>query len=146
MIGKQRNKGFSLIEVILSMLLTLIVGLAVVGGIIYSRQAMELDKQRLAALNYARQTMEAVHTNASIDAGVKTLVPFNAPGLEILANVEVNFYPVNDDGTVNWDNPTPAPLQGRLSLCRVTVTWVPAGSASRTQTVSMSTLVRAGTT
>lgn len=128
------------------MLITLIVGLAVVGGIIYSRQAMELDKQRLAALNYARQAMEAVHTNASIDAGVKTLVPFNAPGLEIDAVVEVSFYPVRDDGSVDWDNPTPAPVHGRLSLCRVTVTWLPAGSGSRTQTVSMSTLVRAGTT
>jgi len=142
----KRTRAFSLIEVGLSMLLTLLVGLAVVAGIIFSRQAMELDKQRLAALNYIRQAMEAVHTNASIDAGVKTLVPFNAPGMEIQATVEVNFYPVRDDGTVDWADPTPAPLQGRLCLCRVTVTWLPAGSSSRTQTVSMSTLVRAGTT
>jgi len=142
----KRTRAFSLIEVVLSMLLTLLVGLAVVAGIIFSRQAMELDKQRLAALNYIRQAMEAVHTNASIDAGVKTLVPFNAPGMEIQATVEVNFYPVQDDGTVDWAYPTPAPHQGRLCLCRVTVTWLPAGSGSRTQTVSMSTLVRAGTT
>lgn len=144
--ARRQARGFSLIEVVLSMLITLMVGLAVVGGIIYSRQAMELDKQRLAALNYARQAMEAVHTNASIDAGVKTLVPFNAPGLEIEATVEVNFYPVREDGTVEWNNPQPAPLQGRLCLARVTVTWRPGGSASRVQTISMSTLVRAGTT
>jgi type II secretory pathway pseudopilin PulG len=143
---QNRQRGFSLVEAVLSMLIVLIVGLAVVGGIIYSRQAMELDKQRLAALNYARQVLEAAHTNASIDSGVKTLVPFNAPGMEIQATVEVNFYPVRDDGTVDWSNPQPGPIQGKLTLCRVTVTWLPAGSASRTQVISMSTLVRAGTT
>lgn len=145
-VGGGAGRGFTLVEVVISMVITLIVGLAVVGGIIYSRQAMELDKQRLAALNYARQALEAVHTNASIDAGVKTLVPFNAPGMEIQATVEVDFYPVRDDGTVDWSAPQPAPLQGRLCLARVTVTWQPAGRASRLQTISMSTLVRAGTT
>ncbi len=147
MIVRPKNRrAFSLIEIVISMLVVMLLGLSVVAAIIYTRQAMELDKQRLAALNYARQAMEAVHTNASIDAGVKTLVPFNAPGMEILANVEVNFYPVRDDGTVDWDTQLPAPLQGRLCLCRVTVSWLPAGSGSRMQTVSMSTLVRAGTT
>ncbi|AXA35587.1 MAG: type II secretion system protein [Candidatus Hydrogenedentota bacterium] len=143
---QKRNKGFSLVEATVSMLLTLIVGISVIGGMVFTRQSMELDKQRLAALNYARQALEAAHTNASIDAGVKTLVPFNAPGLEIEATVTVTFYPVRDDGTVDWDNPQPAAIYGRLTLCRVTVSWQPPGSSSRVQTISMSTLVRAGTT
>jgi type II secretory pathway pseudopilin PulG len=128
------------------MIITMIVGLAVIAGVIFTRQSMELDKQRLAALNYCRQAIEAAQTNASIDAGVKTLVPFNAPGLEIEANVNVSFYPIRNNGTVDWANPTPAALSGKISLCRVKVTWRPPGRASRLQTLSMSSIVRAGTT
>jgi len=76
---QKRNKGFSLVEATVSMLLTLIVGVSVIGGMVFTRQSMELDKQRMAALNYARQALEAAHTNASIDAGGENLGPLQCP-------------------------------------------------------------------
>jgi type II secretory pathway pseudopilin PulG len=141
-----RAKAFSLIEAVFAMMVVGTVGLAVIGAVIFSRQSMEIQKQRLAALNYCRQTLEAAQTNASIDAGTKTLVPFNAPGLEIEANVSVVFFQLNSDGSVNWGSPQMAAPHDAPALCRVRVEWTPAGSMSRPQMVSMSSIVRVGTT
>jgi type II secretory pathway pseudopilin PulG len=139
-------RAFSLIEAVFAMLLVGATGLAVIGAVIFSRQSLEIQKQRIAALNYCRQTLEAAQTNASIDSGQKTLVPFNAPGLEIEANVSVVFYPLNSNGSVNWGSPQPAAPHDQPAFCRVSVDWTPAGSWSRPQKVSMSSIVRVGTT
>jgi len=137
-----RKRGVTLVETMVCMALLAVVGLGVVGAIIYTRQSMELDKQKIAAMNYCRQMMEVAVSSSSIDASeTVTLVPFNAPGLEIAANVTINFYAINNDGTIE---PTPldAPPNEQLTLCRVTVTWTPAGSwGNRNHQVSMQSIV-----
>ncbi len=142
---QKKQFGFSLLETMFSMLIMLMMGLGVISGIVYTRQSMELDKQQLAALSYARRTMEeAQNTTSMLNAEEMTLVPFNAPGLEIKASVDVNFFKIKPDGTVD-----PTPLKSvdprTLTLCRVTVKWTPAGRWSKERTVSVQSLV-VGTT
>ena len=55
-----RPRAFSLIEAVFAMMVVGTVGLAVIGAVIFSRQSMEIQKQRLAALNYCRQTKSVV--------------------------------------------------------------------------------------
>lgn len=142
----RNRRGFTLIESLFSLLITLFVSIGTIAAIIYTRQSMELDKQRVAALNYCRRAMEAAETNSSIDAGTQTLVPFNDPGTHIDAEVSAEFYAINSDGTINWSTSLSAPPQAQPALCRIKVKWTPSGSWSREQTVQMSTIVRAGTT
>lgn len=142
-------RGFSLLEAVIAMSITLIVCVGVMGSVIFSRQTMELDKQRIAAHNYCRQFLETAETGGSTTAGLTTLVPFNAPGAEDLkSNIAVDFFPITSDNRIDYANPVPMnapPIQGSLMVCRVSVTWIPPGSWSRRQRVQMSTLVRAGT-
>jgi len=132
------------------MLILLVVGLATIAAIIFTRQSMELDKQRLAALNYCRQAMEAAGAHATISSGDTMLEPFNTPGVEDLhSNLDVGFYDISSaagtNGIVNWNNRLVVAPLDRPVLCRARVTWTPPGSWSRQQKVSMMTIVRAGT-
>lgn len=142
----QSGRGFTLIEMVFSMVILLVAGVGAIAAIIYTRQSMELDKQRIAALNYCRQAIEAASTLADVEPGVKQLVPFNAPGLEIQANVEVQYLPINSDGTIYWATPLAARPPDQPVFCRVTVTWESTGSWTRPHRVSMCTIIRAGTT
>ncbi len=139
------RRGVTLLECLISMVIVTMVAIGVISAMVFARQSLELDKQRIAAMNYARQAMEAANTNASIDQGTVTLVPFNTPGVEIAANITVNFYSIGTDGTVDWSNVLATPPAGAPAYCRVAVDWTPPGSWSRPQRVSMSTIVRAGT-
>ena len=129
----------------ISLAIVLITSLSVVTSIIYTRQSLELDKQKMAALNYARQSMEAALTNSSIDAGTRSLVPFNSPGLEIQANIDVEFFRIASNGTINWGTALASAPLDMPALCRVTVSWVPGGSWSRLQMIRLTSIVRAGT-
>lgn len=146
-----RNRGTTLVEVMVCMLILLIVGLGVIGSIIYTRQSMELDKQRLAALNYCRQAIESASAHATISTGQQLLVPFNTPGSEdMLSTLHLTYYDIittaPDTGKINWDAPLAGAPANRPVFCQVKVTWHPAGSwSSREQKVSMGTIVRAGT-
>lgn len=141
-----RIRGYSLLETCFALGIMLIMGLGVIGGIIFTRQTMELDKQRNAALAYARKTMEeAQNTSSMLDAGSMTLIPFNAPGLEISAAVGVSYFEVNTNGTLST-TPIDSPPPRSLTLCRVTVLWNPAGSWSRQQQISVQGLITGTTT
>ncbi|PKO17534.1 hypothetical protein CVU37_08580 [candidate division BRC1 bacterium HGW-BRC1-1] len=144
-IRNKRASGFTLVETMLSMSIVMITALGVVASIIYTRQSLELDKQKLAAMNYARQAMEAALTNSSLDAGTRTLVPFNQPGLEIAAQVVVDFFPIDNNGRVDWGTILGSAPLDMPALCRVTVSWQPSGSWSRTQMIRYTSIVRAGT-
>ncbi|MGI8907470.1 MAG: PulJ/GspJ family protein [Candidatus Sumerlaeaceae bacterium] len=144
----QREHGFSLLETAFAMGIMLTMGLAVISGIIFTRQMMELDKQRLAALAYARRVMEeAQNTSSTLDGGpMMELIPFNSPGQEISAAVGVSFYAINDDGTVSTSALPSVPSKS-LTKCRVTVIWRPSGTIGyKQQRVSLESLVTGTTT
>ena len=127
------------------MLIALVMGLGAIAAIIYTRQSMELDKQRLAALNYCRQAMEAAHTNAGINTvATRPLVLFNAPGVEVPATIRVLLHPLTSTGAVDWGTTLLAPPSDQPVFCRAQVDWTPSGSWERTQSVSMDSIIRAG--
>ncbi len=141
------TRGFTLIETVISMGLLLVAGLSVIGSIIYSRHMMEINKQTLTAMNHARQMLElATGTNGQVDATSGTIIMrFNDPGLNVPADVRLNYYPINENGMVAWNDPTDAPIQSQPTYCRVVLRWNSAGSMGRERNVTMSTIVRAGT-
>lgn len=151
------RRGFTLVESVFAMVILMIGGLAAVGAVVYTRQSMELNKQQFAALHYCRRTLERVSALGSVTGGTVSLVPFNAPGLEIDADVRTEFFPFDTDGAVDWSSPalevdsssTEISMQdlsppGAPYLCRVTVEWLPSGSWARPQAISMQTVVRRG--
>ncbi len=139
------NRGFTLMEVMICIVITLMVSLGTIGAIIFTRQSMELDKQTIAALNFCRQMMEVVsRANPHENAGLRELVPFNTPGKFIVATIAVNYYPINHDGTVNWDNPQEGPSNVQPFYVRVTAKWESTGQWARPREVSMQTIVGSG--
>jgi hypothetical protein len=133
-------------------MILLIVGLGTIASIIYTRQSMELDKQRLAALNYCRQAMEIATAHATVSSGATVLVPFNTPGTEDLnSKLSVDYFAIPETGVVDWGTTLSTAQQAFPVLCRVQVTWEPLGSFykmaknGKTQKVSMYTTIRAGT-
>ena len=146
-VPSSNRRAFTLVEVIICMIIVLAAGIGTIAAIIYSRLNMELEKQRLAALNYCRQSLEAIQSLDDAYASTKTLVPFNAPGIEDLnANVKVEYYRLNANGTVDWNtSPTlTSALFDAPVYARVSVKWLPYGSQARQQEVSMSTIVTRG--
>lgn len=142
--GRLRAKGFTLVEIACSMMMASFLGLSVISGTMLVRQASDLDKQRLAAMNYCRQALESAIAGATAVTGRRELVPFENSKSSMLADVNVTFYPMNTNGTVNWASPQSIASSTGPTLCRVAVQWRPAGSWSRPQQLSMSTLVRNG--
>jgi type II secretory pathway pseudopilin PulG len=144
---RSNRSGFTLIESIFAMIITMIAGLGTISAIIFTRQAMELDKQRLAALNYARQYMEqAISHNTVAPVANELLVPFNTPGVENLeSRVEVEYFPIDGDGRVVWAEPQVAAQAARPMFCRVSVSWHPPGSFARMQMIRINAIIRAGT-
>jgi prepilin-type N-terminal cleavage/methylation domain-containing protein len=143
---KSRREGFTLLECVISLIIVLIAGLGTIGGIVYTRQTMELEKQRLSAMNWVRMKLEVAAAQSSINyAGDWTLDPvFNSPGNNVNATLHVEYFPVNSDGTVSWGSPVVVPPNdGQPVYCRVSCTWNPPGSwGRRQQMVRMGTIVR----
>lgn len=146
--GKAKStacRAFTLVEVLICLVIVLMAGIGTVAAVVYTRLNMELEKQRLAALNYCRQSMEAVQSLDDAYAATKSLVPFNAPGIEDLnANVRVEYFQLLNTGTVDWNTSLTAPSLERPVYARVSVRWLPYGSVARTQEVMMSTIVTRG--
>lgn len=140
-----RCRGFTLLEVVICLVIILMAAIGTVAGITYTRLNLELEKQRLAALSYCRQAMEAIQSLDTATAGTRLLVPFNSPSIDDLnAALTVEYYDMNDSGTVNFGSPRTEPVLGRPVYARVRVNWVPYGSQARPQEVTMSTIVTRG--
>lgn len=130
------RRGFTLVETVISMGILFVAGLGVVASILYTRRAMELNKQELTAMNNARRIMEASSTNSGVDETSSMIIMrFNDPGLDVPATVEHLYFPIRntgaDAGTVDWDNPLSAPLLAQPTYSRVTISWNSLGSGRR---------------
>jgi type II secretory pathway pseudopilin PulG len=125
----RRSSGFSLVEAVFALSIALIASLGTLGAIVYTRQSMELDKQRLSALNVARSYMEQVHSHINVSTAQVNLVDFNTPinTPDLGANVQVDYFPIKSDGHVAWDEQLVYPNNSQPYYARVTVSWVPAG-------------------
>jgi hypothetical protein len=132
------------------MLIALTAALGTMGAIVYTRMSMELDKQRLSALSVARDHMERVHSHHNVSSTQVDLVDFNTPvnTPNLKANVIVDYFPITNDGDVNFAIPLELPTNDRPYYCRVTVSWFPSGrwqnlrGNGKPQTVTISSAIR----
>lgn len=143
---RKYRRAFTLVEMVIAMLILLIGGIAVVSGIIYTRQAMELNKQKMTAMNIARHVLESASTNSSLDGiSEQVIMKFNEPGLTVPATVQLNYYSLDSNGNVLWGTPRLGPAAGEPTYARCVVSWDSMGSTGRRHSVTLSTIVRAGT-
>jgi len=143
--GLVKQRGFTLVEVVICLLIVLFAAMGAVAAITYTRLNMELEKQRLSALGYCRQAMEAIQSLDTAVPGSKRLVPFNNPNISDLdATLELTFHEVQADGTIDNATTTPELLVNRPVYTKVTVRWLPYGAVNRPQEVSMATIVTRG--
>lgn len=139
------KRGFTLVEVVICMMITFIAGLSTVGAILYARRSLEMDKQRLAAMNYCREAMERAMTLQDSPEGTRELAIFNNPSIgSISANLSVEYYAVNLNGTVDWSNRLSTPHLNRPTYIRTTVNWIPTGLVARPQSYSLQGLITRG--
>jgi hypothetical protein len=119
-------------EVVICMGICAMAGLGTIAAIVFSHQMMELDKQKLAALNFCRQTLEEAGAMSTVHtAGTVTLDPhFNNPGKDLNATITLGYYLFNNDGSVNWETGqvNSPPDDGTPVYCRVICQWTPVGS------------------
>jgi type II secretory pathway pseudopilin PulG len=129
------HAGFTLIEAVMASAIVLIMGLGLVAGLIFMRQAAEYDKQRIAAINYARQFMEQTRRDLipSLDLPIQTisLDTFNTPsGLDDLhATAEIHIYEIDASGNRIKELTAP-PTTRTLLEAEVIVAWNRTGSLS----------------
>ncbi len=143
--SRMSPRGHTFVEVMITMVIVMITAIGTISAIVYSRINMELEKQRVTALNYCRQSMEAIQALDDAFASTKVLVPFNAPGVEDLnANVTIEYFKLNTNGTVDWNTSMTAASLDEPVFTRVSVAWVPYGSLTRPQEVSMSAVITRG--
>lgn len=140
-----RKRGFTLVEVMICMVITFIVGISTIGCILYARRSLEMDKQRLAAMNYCREAMERAMTLQDSPEGTRELAIFNNPNVSsVTANLTVEYYPVNLNGTVDWSTPLATPHLNQPTFVRVSVNWNPGGLLNRPQSYSLQGLITRG--
>ena len=133
---KPRSKAnaFTLVEIVISIAITTILGLGVISSLVYSRTISEYDKQRIVAINYARSYLEEYRRPffPTLQGEHQVLLDdFNTPSPsdDLHAAINVNLYKVNADGS-RGDKVVNPPMNEELLEIEVTVTWNRTGRLS----------------
>jgi type II secretory pathway pseudopilin PulG len=134
---RENHAAFTLVEALLASVIVLIMGLGLASSLVFIRQAAEYDKQRIAAINYARQFMEQTRRDLvpSLELPIQTVTldSFNTPsGLDDLrATAEIHIYEL--DANCNRVAELTAPPTGHdwtLLEAEVIISWNRTGSLS----------------
>ncbi|MCX7047330.1 MAG: hypothetical protein NTX50_17815 [Candidatus Sumerlaeota bacterium] len=127
-----REGGMTITEVVISMSLVSIMGIGMISASLAARNMAEFDKQRIAAMAYARGYLERVgryDLYATLTPGDIALDNFNTPdtGDDLQASLQAKVFDVNADGTVGGEL-TEMPTTPQRVLVQVTVSWNRTGS------------------
>lgn len=139
---KLSNKGFTLVEVCICLLIFMIGALSVAGSIVYARKTLEINKQRLAAMNLARKNMEAIMSHDAAPSGTKSVSLLNSDAYN--ATVQVEYYGIKIDGSIDWNLVKLGPSLEEPTYARVSVQWHSIGVYDRTHRYSLQALVTKG--
>jgi len=122
------NEGVTLIEALISVALSAMIGIGIVTSVVASRQLAEFDKQRMAAISAARRYIEerARHDLFPTLDPISdvTLDNFNTPDSadDLQANLDLKLYTVNVNGSRGVEL-TESPNTDDVIEVEVTVSW-----------------------
>lgn len=150
------GRAFTLIEVCFCLLIFMIAALSIAASIVYARKTLELNKQRIAAMNICRQNMEAIMGFDTVPSGTKSINLLNSNAYD--SKVDIEYYAIkgaslssalssgqqNHAGEVDWDLPKTGPSLSEPTYVRVTVSWKSTGVFNRIHTYSLQGLVTKG--
>ena len=131
------------------MVAVVLVAMAVIGttsSLLYIREALEVDKQRLIAVNYARQYLEQIRRGLYPEVPTGETVQlddFDTPDFltetsDLNATVDIRVYPVVHDSSSGRYEPdlsselTSMPESGDRVYVEVEVSWQRTGRRSNT--------------
>ena len=139
---ESRRRAFTLMEVIFCLLLFLIGALSLGGSILYARKTIEINKQRMAAMNLCRKHMEAIMGLDSVPAGTQLVPLLNSS--KIPAQVTVEYYGIKANGEVDPNHRKMGPSLEEPTYARVSVAWRSVGVYQRNHHYSLQSLVTKG--
>jgi type II secretory pathway pseudopilin PulG len=128
-------KAVTLVEVLIASAIVLVMGLGLAASLVFMRHEAEYDKQRIAAINYARQFMEQTRRDLvpSLELPIQTisLDTFNTPsGLDDLrATAEIHIYTLDASGNRVAELTAPPTTRGLLEVV-VSISWHRTGNLS----------------
>lgn len=131
---KSKANAFTLIEIVISIAITTLLGLGIISSLVYSRTISEYDKQRIVAINYARSYIEQFRRPffPTLQGQHQVVLDdFNtpAPSDDLYATIDVNLYEVNADGSRGAKVVNP-PMDQEMLEIEVTVSWNRTGRLS----------------
>ncbi|MBN1478576.1 type II secretion system protein [Candidatus Sumerlaeota bacterium] len=127
--------GYSLVEIIFAMAIVAFVVVGTLSSLLFVRETLELDKQRLIALNHARRQVELIRRNVFTDISSQSVVidNFNTPDNpedDLVGQMTTRVWTVNQDGSLGSEV-TSFPLENRHRvLVEVAVSWSRLGRQS----------------
>ena len=131
---KSKRNAFTLVEIVISIAITTLIGLGVISSLVFSRTVSEYDKQRIVAINYARSYIEQFRRPffPTLQGEHQVVLDdFNTPSPsdDLNAAINVALYEVNSDGS-RGDLIVNPPMNQDMVEIEVTVTWNRTGRLS----------------
>jgi type II secretory pathway pseudopilin PulG len=123
-----RRSGFTLVEALIAVVIAALSITSSVTAVLFLRDSLEVEKQRLIALNHARRQVELIRRNLFTSVSQQSVVLDNFdtpenPEDDLTATVSTNVWNVNPDGSTG-SSVTAFPLeQRRRVLVEVDVAW-----------------------
>lgn len=123
-----RRSAFTLVEVIFAVAIVAFSVMGSISSIIFIRETLEIDKQRLIALNHARRQIELIRRNVFTNISAQSVVidNFNTPENpddDLLGQLNTRVWDVNTDGTLGAEVISFPLEERRRVMVEVAVTW-----------------------
>lgn len=135
-------RGLTLVETMIAVALVSFSAVGTLSSLVFIREQLEIDKQRLIAQNHARRQLELIRRNlfTSISDETVTIDNFNTPDDpddDLVGVMTTTAWEVNPDGTTG-SAVSSFPLEERKRvLVQVSVTWNRLGRLSPTTAVEV---------
>jgi type II secretory pathway pseudopilin PulG len=144
----RKNKGFTLIEVVITVALVAFMGISILGAIAFGTYQKQAIRERNGALRAASDLIESAKRSHFSTLARRDLLNVviddrgsrRSQAGDVLADISMRFFLEN--GTEVGIPGTPIPLNLSMVRAEVVVTWVPAGKGRGSlKTETLSTLM-----
>jgi type II secretory pathway pseudopilin PulG len=129
MIRRPARMGFSLVEVLVAVVLVTVAVIGTISSLLFIRETLDVDKQRLIAINHARQQMEVARRNLYPSLGFDSTIlidNFNTPTVtadDVTAELSTQAWVIETDGSLTEVTTQNQLEDGRMLLLQVEIEW-----------------------